>query len=197
MYALPSSDFYDVAGGHNNGYSAATGYDMVTGLGVPNANLIVQNLVYGLGAPTTTTPATTVATPAVATTPATKAPVTKAPIAPAPHAPRWSNSPSRPTVVIELPGSVVACDPQQSEIGAINIATSAAETEASPFVDPAAPASPGDAATLGLPPADSGLTPAGVSVRHSSAAARAADAFFAELSGPQLVVSGAIAPAVG
>ena len=48
LYALPSSDFYDVTSGHNNEYSATTGYDGVTGLGAPNANLIVENLVYGL-----------------------------------------------------------------------------------------------------------------------------------------------------
>ena len=29
IYALPSSDFYDVTGGQNNDYSAAAGYDMV------------------------------------------------------------------------------------------------------------------------------------------------------------------------
>jgi subtilase family serine protease len=48
LYALPSSDFYDVTSGSNIGYKAAAGYDLVTGLGAPNANLIINHLVYGV-----------------------------------------------------------------------------------------------------------------------------------------------------
>jgi subtilase family serine protease len=44
LYSLPSSDFNDVNGG-SNGYSAADGYDLVTGLGTPRANLVVSGLV--------------------------------------------------------------------------------------------------------------------------------------------------------
>ncbi len=53
LYALPSSDFYDVTSGRNRSYRAAAGYDEVTGLGAPLANLVIANLVYGNGAPTT------------------------------------------------------------------------------------------------------------------------------------------------
>ena len=57
LYSLPSSDFHDVTSGTSTGsprYSAATGYDLVTGRGSPYANLVVSGLV---GSGTTTTPA--------------------------------------------------------------------------------------------------------------------------------------------
>ena len=44
LYSLPTSDFNDVTGGFN-GYSATTGYDLVTGLGSPKANLVVAGLI--------------------------------------------------------------------------------------------------------------------------------------------------------
>jgi subtilase family serine protease len=44
LYSLPSSDFNDVTGG-SNGYSATAGYDLVSGLGTPKANLVVSALV--------------------------------------------------------------------------------------------------------------------------------------------------------
>ena len=51
LYGLPRSDFYDVTSG-NNGYNAGSGYDLVTGLGSPQANLVVAGLVnYGVSAP--------------------------------------------------------------------------------------------------------------------------------------------------
>jgi subtilase family serine protease len=59
IYALPSSDFYDVTSGRNRSSRATTGYDEVTGLGAPLANLIIQNLVYGNGTPTSTSAAPT------------------------------------------------------------------------------------------------------------------------------------------
>ncbi len=43
IYALPSSDFNDITTG-NNGYAAGPGYDLVTGLGTPKVNLVVQGL---------------------------------------------------------------------------------------------------------------------------------------------------------
>ncbi|MGA7499857.1 MAG: hypothetical protein WBX00_24265, partial [Isosphaeraceae bacterium] len=43
LYSLPSSDFHDIVYG-NNGYPAGTGYDLVTGLGSPVANLLVPAL---------------------------------------------------------------------------------------------------------------------------------------------------------
>jgi hypothetical protein len=52
LYSLSSADFHDVTGGRN-GYSAGTGYDLVTGRGSPRANLVVQDMV-GPTTPTTT-----------------------------------------------------------------------------------------------------------------------------------------------
>jgi hypothetical protein len=46
LYDLPSSDFHDITTG-NNGYAAGPGYDLVTGLGSPIANLLVPDLVRG------------------------------------------------------------------------------------------------------------------------------------------------------
>jgi hypothetical protein len=44
LYALPQSDFNDIVDGSSNRYSATVGYDMVTGLGTPKANLLVPDL---------------------------------------------------------------------------------------------------------------------------------------------------------
>jgi subtilase family serine protease len=44
LYQLPASDFHDITSG-NNGFAATAGYDMVTGIGSPLANLVVQGLV--------------------------------------------------------------------------------------------------------------------------------------------------------
>ncbi len=43
LYSLSSSDFHDITSG-SNGNSAAPGYDQVTGLGTPQANLLVPAL---------------------------------------------------------------------------------------------------------------------------------------------------------
>jgi subtilase family serine protease len=49
LYSLPSSDFHDITGGSNGLYTAAAGYDEVTGLGSPVANRLVPALAtYGL-----------------------------------------------------------------------------------------------------------------------------------------------------
>ncbi len=184
LYALPKSDFYDVTSGQNNDYSATPGYDMVTGLGAPNANLIVQNLVYGLSAPTTTSAATKT-TRTAALTAATTGHIPRVP--PVPHG---MTGPSRPSAAMEPPGSGLSNDSQQSAVSVVNGAASAApETEASSFASPAAP-SLGEAATSGLAPAD-------VSVHRVSDAAWAADAHFAELCDPQLAVAGEVLPMVG
>jgi subtilase family serine protease len=45
LYQLPQSDFHDIISGSNGTYSAAPGYDLVTGRGSPIANLIVAGLV--------------------------------------------------------------------------------------------------------------------------------------------------------
>jgi hypothetical protein len=43
IYNLPSTDFHDITSG-SNGYPATTGYDLVTGIGSPIANLLVPAL---------------------------------------------------------------------------------------------------------------------------------------------------------
>ncbi len=44
LYSLPQSDYNVIASG-NNGYTAGSGYNLVTGLGTPVANLLVSELV--------------------------------------------------------------------------------------------------------------------------------------------------------
>ena len=57
LYSLPSTDFHDVTTGSNGTYSAAAGYDLVTGLGTPEANLVVPALAgYGTTAPSVSAP---------------------------------------------------------------------------------------------------------------------------------------------
>ncbi len=46
LYSLPASDFNDITEGFN-GFNAGPGYDLVTGLGTPIPNLIVNDLVSG------------------------------------------------------------------------------------------------------------------------------------------------------
>ena len=47
LYSLPAADFHAVTSGYN-GFSAEAGYDMLTGLGSPVANLLIPALVsYG------------------------------------------------------------------------------------------------------------------------------------------------------
>jgi subtilase family serine protease len=40
LYSLPSSDFHDITSG-NNGFAAGPGYDLVTGIGSPIANVLI------------------------------------------------------------------------------------------------------------------------------------------------------------
>jgi subtilase family serine protease len=53
LYSLPSTDFHDITSG-NNGYSAGTGYDLVTGRGSPVANLLIPALANTFTASSTT-----------------------------------------------------------------------------------------------------------------------------------------------
>ena len=46
LYSAPASDFHDITTG-NNGFSARSGYDLVTGLGSPKTNLLIPFLVSG------------------------------------------------------------------------------------------------------------------------------------------------------
>src|SRR5271157_6066484 len=48
LYALPSSDFNDITTGFN-GYYATPGYDLVTGLGSPKANLVIADILAANG----------------------------------------------------------------------------------------------------------------------------------------------------
>jgi subtilase family serine protease len=45
LYALPSSAFHDITVGHNAGYIAGPGYDLVTGRGSPVASQVVAGLM--------------------------------------------------------------------------------------------------------------------------------------------------------
>ena len=52
LYAAPSSDYHDIVSGDNsnpagsgNGYTANSGYDLVTGLGTPIVNLLIPDLI--------------------------------------------------------------------------------------------------------------------------------------------------------
>jgi subtilase family serine protease len=45
LYSLPLTDFHDITSGTNGGYNAGAGYDLVTGLGSPAANLVVPGLI--------------------------------------------------------------------------------------------------------------------------------------------------------
>ncbi len=45
VFTLPSGDFHDVTTGSDGGHSAGKGYDEVTGLGTPQANLVAQGLL--------------------------------------------------------------------------------------------------------------------------------------------------------
>ena len=48
LYTVSSNDFNDITSGSNGGFTAGSGYDEVTGLGSPKANLLVPDLVaYG------------------------------------------------------------------------------------------------------------------------------------------------------
>ena len=53
LYMLPQSDYNVITSG-NNGYSAGAGYNLVTGLGTPVANLLVPDLVAYQGPGTAT-----------------------------------------------------------------------------------------------------------------------------------------------
>ncbi len=59
LYSLPQNDYNDISSGYN-GYTAAAGYNLVTGLGTPVANLLVPDLIAYQG------PGTTYAGPTVA-----------------------------------------------------------------------------------------------------------------------------------
>jgi hypothetical protein len=50
LYSLPTGDFHDITSGGNGTYNAGPGYDLVSGLGAPEANVLVSDLAsYELG----------------------------------------------------------------------------------------------------------------------------------------------------
>jgi len=57
LYSLPQADFHDITSGSNGDFSAGPGYDQVTGLGSPVANLLVNDLA---GVPPAIVPAASV-----------------------------------------------------------------------------------------------------------------------------------------
>jgi len=48
IYSMPASNFNDITSGSNGSFTAAAGYDLVTGRGSPKANLVIPSLV-GVG----------------------------------------------------------------------------------------------------------------------------------------------------
>ena len=44
LYSIPASDFHDIINGNNGGFSAAAGYDLVTGRGTPILNKLIYDL---------------------------------------------------------------------------------------------------------------------------------------------------------
>jgi hypothetical protein len=50
LYTVSTADFHDVTGGSNGGFTAGPGYDLVSGLGTPQANVLESDLAsYKLG----------------------------------------------------------------------------------------------------------------------------------------------------
>jgi Ca2+-binding RTX toxin-like protein len=45
LYSLPAADFHSITAGTNGAYSASAGYNLVTGLGTPAANLLVPDMI--------------------------------------------------------------------------------------------------------------------------------------------------------
>jgi uncharacterized repeat protein (TIGR03803 family) len=69
LYSLPAADFHDITSGSNGGFTAKAGYDEVTGLGTPVANLLVPALVaYGTPPPVNQPPVINPISPQTAAT---------------------------------------------------------------------------------------------------------------------------------
>ena len=60
LYGLSQADYNAVTSG-SNGYSAGPGYNLVTGLGSPVANLLIPDLVAYAGGPGSATPVAPIA----------------------------------------------------------------------------------------------------------------------------------------
>jgi subtilase family serine protease len=137
VYSLPSGDFHDITTGNNYYNSAGPGYDLVTGLGTPRAQLVARDLstiaspTFVLPAPTGSSqvPSVTVNRGEVLTSPVgatlvnasvtTAAPVTLAgtqPLAVAPAAPVGLTAHAQP-VGLELATALTTGQPLPAESG--------------------------------------------------------------------------------
>jgi subtilase family serine protease len=54
VYTLNASAFHDITSGSNGAYSAKTGFDLVTGLGSPKANVVISGLIAAASSSSTT-----------------------------------------------------------------------------------------------------------------------------------------------
>ncbi len=139
LYSLPSSDFHDITSG-SNGYPATPGYDLVTGLGSPKANLIVAGLVLDGGATpasTTHTSTTTVTTGSSSSSShqiAVSSAAAAAPVA------------ANPTVTSA--GLLIGVQPLAAQNAASAVASVSA-VSASSTTTPGSPASPASPTTVG------------------------------------------------
>jgi subtilase family serine protease len=184
LYSLPSSAFFDVTSGSNARHYAAGGYDLVTGLGAPMANAIIQDLV----GPSAATSTTTTKTATTTTTTTTRTTTTTSPPTTTSHSPR-SVHVSQPSGDTGIFGDGFSSDQQGSEASLANgVASFTMETMVS--------ASPSSATPSLSPPASLGLAPGGIWADGSSDVARAADAVLAELSDLQPPPPAAVLPTV-
>jgi subtilase family serine protease len=147
LYALPSSDFHDVTSGFN-GYSATPGYDLVTGLGSPNANLVISGILAANGVSTATATATAQATVSASTTPThhTRATSSRFDLTDSPASGTGSNSGSSSTPGstsagltsnLLASGSLAGSATSVGTLGVQALVTQVASTQAQPVVQQA------------------------------------------------------------
>src|SRR5262249_52742064 len=55
LYSMPASDYHDITSGTNDGYTASSGYNLVTGLGTPVADQLISDLIAYTGTASTNT----------------------------------------------------------------------------------------------------------------------------------------------
>jgi hypothetical protein len=146
LYSLPSSDFHDVTTGFN-GYYATAGYDLVTGLGTPKANLLVAGVLAAAGVSTTSTAASAPHAPpttASASSSHSFASVNTTSSAPAAGSSASSASP--------LPVAITTTSPANLPTAALGLAPLSAVTVAT---------SPGAVSSISVQPPPSGAAASG------------------------------------
>jgi subtilase family serine protease len=159
LYSLPSSDFHDVTAGFN-GYQAGTGYDLVTGLGTPQANRLVPGLLAANGVKPTSGTTTTTAT----SLPAATSTVHKAVVITASTTPSASVATATATPSANFSSGLSAL-PSQSPTSSTTAASSGATAQAS---TPASFSGASSAAAIGL---GQGTSPASVPASSAAMAA--------------------------